>query len=105
MEKDNIELTQKDYFNMLAHQITHDVVKEVDVKIQRLDDRISKLEDKLSKMDSKIDDKVSKLDAKIDDRFGKLDDKISKVNSKFDRYYLGMLALVIVMPFIAKYIH
>ena len=35
-DNQKIEVTQKEYFNFMAHQITHDVVEQVDKKLDKL---------------------------------------------------------------------
>ena len=46
-DNQKVEITQKEYFNFMAHKITHDVVEQVDKKIDILDKRIDKLDNKI----------------------------------------------------------
>ena len=62
MEEENIKVSQKEYFNFMAHKITHDVVEQVDKKLDVMNQRIEKL-------DSKIDNVKTDLTNKIDSNF------------------------------------
>ena len=75
-DNQKVEITQKEYFNFMAHKITHDVVEQVDKKIDVLDKRIDKL-------DNKIDTVAKDLDNKIDTVAKDLDNKINTVAKEF----------------------
>ena len=54
-----IKMTQKEYFNFMAHKITHDVVEQVDKKLDILDKKIDSVK-------GDINTRMDKIDAKID---------------------------------------
>ena len=54
-----IKMTQKEYFNFMAHKITHDVVEQVDKKLDILDKKIDSVK-------GDINTRMDKLDVKID---------------------------------------
>ena len=69
-----IKITQKEYFNFMAHKITHDVVEQVDKKLDVLDKKIDssteKLDSKIEKLDAKIDTVAEKLTSNMKWGFG-----------------------------------
>ena len=58
-DNQKVEITQKEYFNFMAHKITHDVVEQVDKKIDVLDKRIDKLDNKIDTVAKDLDNKIN----------------------------------------------
>ena len=84
-----IHLSQQDYINLMAHKITHDVVAETRIDIDRLrDEMVEKFE--------KIDSRFEKTDARIE----KLEDKI---DSNF-KWVIGLVLISVLSPIILHFI-
>ena len=65
-DNQEIKITQKEYFNFMAHQITHDVVEQVDKKLDVLDKKIDSVKSDMDSRMDKLDSRLEKLDAKVD---------------------------------------
>ncbi|MBK2026981.1 hypothetical protein IB642_02510 [Allofrancisella guangzhouensis] len=65
----NISLSQQEYINLMAHKITHDVVAETKVDIDRLR--------------NDVDAKFNELKTSINQRFEQVDKRFEQVNDKF----------------------
>jgi len=93
MNTENVTLTSQEYMNLMAHKITHDVVKEVD--------------DKIDKLEVKLDAKIDALDVKLSGRIEKLDGRIDKLESKMDnnfKWVMGVLIITILVPIALQFI-
>ena len=111
MNTENVTLTSQEYMNLMAHKITHDVVKEVDDKIDKLE---VKLDEKIDRLEVKLDEKIDRLDVKLsgrmdnlDGRIDKLDGRIDKLESKMDsnfKWVMGVLVITILVPIALQFI-
>jgi uncharacterized protein YaaR (DUF327 family) len=93
MNTENVTLTSQEYMNLMAHKITHDVVKEVD--------------DKIDKLEVKLESKIDALDVKLSGRIDKLDGRIDKLESKLDsnfKWVMGVLVITILVPIALQFV-
>ncbi|QIV96486.1 hypothetical protein EDC55_1325 [Allofrancisella inopinata] len=121
MDDKNISLSQQEYINLMAHKITHYVVAETRVDIDRLganvDKRFGEFDKKFNEFKTDVDKRFGEFDKKInefktdvDRRFNDVDKKFIEVDKRFDRltsllyWIVGIgitsIALPIVMPLI-----
>ena len=107
MNTENVTLTSQEYMNLMAHKITHDVVKEVDDKIDKLevklDEKIDRLDVKLSGRMDNLDGRIDKLDGRIDKLDGRIDKLESKMDSNF-KWVMGVLVITILVPIALQFI-
>jgi len=101
MEEENIKVSQKEYFNFMAHKITHDVVEQVDKKLDVMNQRIERLDSKIDTVRSEFQADFNKLETKIDSVAEKLDTKIDRLNTKIDsnfKWLAGIMIAGILVP-------
>ncbi|KEI35437.1 hypothetical protein FRA_34c06520 [Francisella sp. W12-1067] len=67
----NISLSQQEYINLMAHKITHDVVAETRVDIDRLR--------------NDVDAKFSELKTSINQRFEQVDKRFEQIDKQFEQ--------------------
>ena len=100
MNTENVTLTSQEYMNLMAHKITHDVVKEVDDKIDKLE---VKLDEKIDRLDVKLSGRMDNLDGRIDKLDGRIDKLESKMDSNF-KWVMGVLVITILVPIALQFI-
>ncbi|AJC49345.1 hypothetical protein IB642_02685 [Allofrancisella guangzhouensis] len=79
----NISLSQQEYINLMAHKITHDVVAETRVDIDRLR--------------NDVDAKFSELKTSINQRFEQVDKRIDRMQA-FLYWVVGIGITSIIVP-------
>ncbi|QIV96487.1 hypothetical protein EDC55_1326 [Allofrancisella inopinata] len=99
MDDKNISLSQQEYINLMAHKITHDVVAETRVDIDRLganvDKRFGEFDKKFNEFKTDVDKRFGEFDKKInefktdvDKKFGEFDKKINEFKTDVDRRFI-----------------
>lgn len=68
-ENKNIHISQQEYINLMAHKITHDVVAETRIDIDRLRDDMNTKLGEINKKFEQVDKRFEKLEDKIDSNF------------------------------------
>ncbi|QIV95697.1 hypothetical protein EDC55_10847 [Allofrancisella inopinata] len=79
----NISLSQQEYINLMAHKITHDVVTETRVDIDRLR--------------NDVDAKFSELKTSINQRFEQVDKRVDRMQV-FLYWVVGIGVTSIIVP-------
>jgi tetrahydromethanopterin S-methyltransferase subunit G len=90
-----INLTQQEYINLMAHKITHDVVTETRVDIDRLNDNISKRFEQVDKRFEQVDKRIEQVDKRIE----QVDKRIDRVQT-FLYWIVGLGLTSIVLPIV-----
>lgn len=95
-ENKNIHISQQEYINLMAHKITHDVVAETRIDIDRLRDDVN----------AKLD-KIDKQFEKIDKRFEQVETRINQLDNKIDarfNWVIGLVLISVLSPIILHFI-
>ncbi|QIV96488.1 hypothetical protein EDC55_1327 [Allofrancisella inopinata] len=103
MDDKNISLSQQEYINLMAHKITHDVVAETRVDIDRLRADVDKRFNDVDKKFGEFDKKINEFKIDVDRRFIEVDKRFDRLTSLL-YWIVGIgitsIALPIVMPLI-----
>jgi len=87
IQSDN--LTQKDIVQMLLHNAQHMVTRE------ELKSDINELKSETAKVESSLKQDIEKLESSLKQGIAKLDDKIAKIDAKFDKIQLLIVATML----------